>query len=92
MQKIKNYLTKGWPESINKVPSEIKPYYKIRSQITEGTNELIHMGQRIIIIPKSFPNKVLSVIHTGHFGIKECIEKKNFAFIGRESQIRSKIL
>ncbi|KAF2891885.1 hypothetical protein ILUMI_14288 [Ignelater luminosus] len=49
LQKIKNYLINGWPTSINKVPSEIKPYYKIRSDITQGNNDLIYMGRRVII-------------------------------------------
>jgi hypothetical protein len=77
MPKCKKKIFNEGMAGIHKVPSEMKPYYKIRSQITEGTNGLIHMGQRIII-PKSFRNKVLSAIHTGHFGIKKCIEKVKF--------------
>ncbi|KAF2880155.1 hypothetical protein ILUMI_26018 [Ignelater luminosus] len=76
-KKIKHYLINGWPTSINKVPSEIKPYYKIRSDITQGNNDLIYMGRRVII-PKALRTKILSDIHIGHFGVNKCIPKARF--------------
>jgi hypothetical protein len=70
LQRIKHYLVNGWPNSINKVPIELKPYYKIRSDITKGNNDLIYMGPKIII-PKTLRPKILSDIHVGHLGIKK---------------------
>ncbi|KAB0792847.1 hypothetical protein PPYR_14806, partial [Photinus pyralis] len=71
---IKNYINNGWPKSLNKVPSQLKPYYKLRSEITLGSKGLIYMGQRIII-PTEWQNKILSDIHVGHLGIQKCILK-----------------
>jgi hypothetical protein len=77
LQRIKHYLINGWPNSINKVPIELKPYYKIRSDITKGNNDLIYMGPKIII-PKTLRPKILSDIHVGHLGIKKCIQRAKF--------------
>lgn len=74
---IKQYLINGWPQSINKIPLELKPYYKLKSETTQGNNSLIYMGQRVII-PHSLRPKILSDIYVGHFGIKKYIEKTKF--------------
>ena len=71
---IRNYIFTKWPNNINKVPINLKPYYKIRSEITVGPNDLIYFNDRVII-PTSWRNKILNDIHIGHLGINKCILK-----------------
>lgn len=73
---IRKYIHNGWPSHISKVPASIKQYYKLRTEITEGSNTLIYYGQRMII-PESWKQKILKNIHTGHLGIIKCIAKAN---------------
>ncbi|XP_031359175.1 uncharacterized protein K02A2.6-like [Photinus pyralis] len=73
LQSIKKYVVNGWP-SISKIPSNIKPYHKLKAEITLGTNGLIYMSQRVII-PQSWRSKILDDIHTGHLGINKCISR-----------------
>lgn len=80
LKQISIFCKNGWPTSINKVNSNLKPYYKLKAEITHGTNELLYMAQRIII-PNNLRNKILNHIHTGHFGITKCIQKaKNYVY------------
>ncbi|KAF2893713.1 hypothetical protein ILUMI_12461 [Ignelater luminosus] len=74
LKTLKNYIRNGWPKSINKLTTNFKPYYKLRSEITIGANDLIYMNQRIII-PLSWRSKILQDVHTGHLGITKCIQR-----------------
>lgn len=56
LNKIKHYISNGWPSSSKKVSEEIKPYFKMKSEITQGRHGLLYMGQRLII-PKGWEMK-----------------------------------
>lgn len=77
LKAIKRYVVDGWP-NLNKIPSNLKPYYRLKSEITIGTNNLLYMSQRVII-PSLWRNKILDDIHTGHFGIQKCLARAKYA-------------
>ena len=61
---LKDIVHKGWTNSINQVPKEIKPYWSYRDEITieDGT---AMKGQRILI-PLSFQGEVLEQLHAAN--------------------------
>ncbi|GJQ83741.1 hypothetical protein Trydic_g6774 [Trypoxylus dichotomus] len=58
----------------------------LRSEILEMANTLICYAQRIII-PRSWKEKVLKDIHTGHLGITKCIAKANSVYWSNNNDI-----
>lgn len=69
---LRNYIRKGWPNSIKKIPHNVKPYYKFKVEITEGNN-LIYKGQKVII-PAKMRRLILEKIHVGHFSVKNVLQ------------------
>lgn len=77
LTQIKKFIVEGWPEKKNKIPDELKHYYKFRNEITQGMG-LVFKGNKIIIPIKMRP-RMLDNIHKGHFGINKCIQRANTA-------------
>ena len=60
-------VTKCLHENIWTKDSDIKPYFKIKDQLTSKSG--IILNDTKIIIPKSLQKKVLRIAHEGHQGI-----------------------
>ena len=58
----------NWPESIHKVPKEIRNFFTVREDITECDGLLLKGHQ--IIIPEVMKQEMLKVVHEGHLGIE----------------------
>ena len=69
------YCKHGWPEK-NSIESNIRPYWKARSELTVDRNNLLLYGKRIVV-PKSLQRQVLEKIHMGHQGIQRCRLRAN---------------
>ena len=74
LQKIKHYTINGWPNSISKISVNLKHFYKLRSEITVGNNNLLYLNQRLII-PSVSRSLILKNLHTGHVGISKSVVK-----------------
>uniref|UniRef100_A0ABM0M1F2 Uncharacterized protein K02A2.6-like n=1 Tax=Saccoglossus kowalevskii TaxID=10224 RepID=A0ABM0M1F2_SACKO len=62
--------SKGWPDSIKKVLSVLRPYWSVRDDISieDGT---VLTGSRILI-PTALRDDILQQIHKGHLGMEKC--------------------
>ena len=69
LQQLINFTMNGWPSKHN-IPTVVKPYYSLRSEIVyhEG---LLLKGQRIIV-PSALRSKMKEIIHQGHNGMERC--------------------
>ena len=55
----------------NSIESNIRPYWKARSELTVDRNNLLLHG-KCIVVPKSLQQQMLEKIHMGHQGIQRC--------------------
>ncbi len=60
---------RGWPDSIKKVPKELKPYWSIRDELTIEDNILFKSNR--VIIPQAMRKYVLEKVHLSHQGIEK---------------------
>ena len=70
---VKQFIKDGWPTKSKNVPNNIIPYYNLKSFIVEYNN-LIYLNDRLVV-PKSWRNKMLALIHCGHLGITKNIQR-----------------
>ena len=66
---LRNMVWGGWPTTIKKVPSVLRPYWTFRDEITIK-DSLCFKGQRIII-PATIQHDVLSRLHASHQGAEK---------------------
>lgn len=85
-----NFVTNGWPTKKN-VPANMKPYFEYRFDFSIVQNLLLKDTR--IVIPRVLQNELLSLIHTGHFGITKCRRRANGTvwWIGLHSQLEKLI-
>ncbi len=65
LSKVLRYTRQGWPSQI---PSDLKPFYNRKDQISIESNCLI-WGIRVIV-PSTLQQQVLKTLHEGHPGIQ----------------------
>ena len=70
LQKLNEFTINGWPDNKSNVPSELRPYYSLRSEITVA-NGLLFKNDRIIV-PTSMRKEMKEHIHEGHLGQEKC--------------------
>ena len=64
---VKNYVTNGWPDKVNQVESNARPYFRHRQQLSLD-REFLWMGTRLVI-PVVLQNAVIGLLHETHSGI-----------------------
>ena len=69
LQKLKNIIIAGWPDSKDDINTELKPYWSYRDELAV-IDGIIPKG-RYIIIPNSLRQLVLNQLHTNHMGIEK---------------------
>ena len=69
LQKLKNIIIAGWPNSKDEIGEELKPYWSHRDKLV--VIDGIILKGRHIIIPKSLRLRVLNQLHTNHMGIEK---------------------
>lgn len=65
--KLIDFFKKGWPNSISKLPTELRSFYNIKNSIS-FENELLFVDKRIYV-PKFLQNLIISKLHECHFGM-----------------------
>ena len=67
LQKVKDYITNGWPSKVNDVEAEVKPYFSKRYEFT--LNDDCIMWNHRIVIPSQLQGSILSQLHMTHLGV-----------------------
>ena len=67
LQTVKEVMMKGWPNSKQECPKEVKPFWDSRHDITEVGGVLVK-GTRLII-PAKLQKEVLERLHSAHQGM-----------------------
>ena len=67
---LSDFILDGWPCKSNSVPSDLRPYFPFRAQLSVG-NDFIYCGNRIFV-SESCRSEVLSTLHEGHQGTTKC--------------------
>ena len=70
LQILSQQVIQGWPDSIKKIQTAIKPYWTNRDDISIKEGSLL-FGSRIII-PECLRQMQMQEIHNGHLGMEEC--------------------
>ena len=70
---LKHTVQHGWPQSIQDLPPELRPYWTFRDEITLEDGLLIK-GERIII-PSRDQAEILEQLHYGHLGLQKCLHR-----------------
>ena len=63
---LMRFVKGGWPSTIKRVPSPLRPYWSYRDEIS-AEDDVLLKGHRIIV-PASLQSDVLSKLHAGHQG------------------------
>lgn len=66
---VYNYCENGWPNKIQKVPPEVKHFYKFKNELYIDCGLLLKDSK--IVVPSSLRHEMLLLIHEGHFGIEK---------------------
>ncbi len=89
LQKLKQTVKLGWPDTKHKVPDGIRPYWDFRDEIHEA-DDLMFKGNKLII-PKSKQHEMLQQIHGSHLGVQKCKTRARDVLFGQECLHRYKI-
>ena len=70
LQKLKNTVLNGWPESKSQSDPELHGYWNFKEEITVCDDLLLRSDR--LIVPDSLRGEMLSKIHSSHLGIGKC--------------------
>ena len=68
LQKLKEYVTSGWPNTRDEVVHSVKPYFNYCDEISE-LNGILLKGHSAVIVPSNMQPEMRKLLHTGHPGI-----------------------
>ena len=69
LQKLKNIIIAGWPDSKDEISDELKLYWSYRDEL--AVIDGIILKGRYTIIPNTLRLQVLDQLHTNHMGIEK---------------------
>jgi len=73
-RQIMHFVTSGdWPDSIDRLPTSLRPYWDVRGELTVADNVLLR-GHRLVI-PAGQHGRLLQLLHDGHQGIVRCRQR-----------------
>ena len=69
MQAISKYLSHGWPNENHEVETPVRPYYKIRNELSEYEGLILKVSR--IVIPTTLRKRMKQILSVyGHLGIE----------------------
>lgn len=68
MQKLKHYITNGWPDHQRSIPPELHPFFAFRDELVLE-NDIVMKGQRVVV-PEELRSTYIEILHKGHSGIE----------------------
>ena len=69
LHKLRECTIKGWSQSKNEVPHEVRSYWTFRDDM--AMIDGIILNDRLNITPKELQKQVLDQFHSNHMGIKK---------------------
>lgn len=75
LKELTKVIREGWPNSKNSLKECVKPYYKVKSDLTV-VNDVIFKNQQLVI-PKTMRSEMLDRLHYNHMGIKKQASKEH---------------
>ncbi|XP_051784491.1 uncharacterized protein K02A2.6-like [Erpetoichthys calabaricus] len=92
LQKVKTYISKGWPCTSKGLESDVIPYFRIQSELAVK-NELIIRGTHRVIVPLELQSKMIQLAHSTHQGIVRTKQRLRdlYWWPGMDSQVEDAI-
>lgn len=72
MQKLKEYITEGWPKFITDVEEACKIYFKYKDELSTQNGNIFRNGR--ILIPFDMRKNMVKRIHAAHTGIESSLK------------------
>ncbi|KAF6772939.1 hypothetical protein AHF37_12719 [Paragonimus kellicotti] len=73
MEKLEEQIKNGWPDNARQVNEIIRPYFKVRDELTTE-NGLVFRGERLVI-PRAARKVTMQEIHRSHLGVHSCTRR-----------------
>ncbi|KAF7244774.1 hypothetical protein EG68_11367 [Paragonimus skrjabini miyazakii] len=73
MEKLEVQIRNGWPDNVRQVNELIRPYFKVRDELTTE-NGLEFRGERLVI-PRAAKKVTMQEIHRSHIGVRSCTRR-----------------
>ena len=70
---VSKIVNEGWPENIKDCPTEAKPYFTIREELTVVDGVIFKDNK--IVVPSTLRKEMLAKIHESHQGIVRCKQR-----------------
>ncbi|XP_058817136.1 uncharacterized protein K02A2.6-like [Topomyia yanbarensis] len=87
LQAVKDFIRNGWPNSINRVPSVAKIYFKYRNELSTQDGFIFRNDR--IVIPVTLQRCIIDKVHVSHNGIESTLKlaRENVFWPGMSAQI-----
>ncbi|XP_048581589.1 uncharacterized protein K02A2.6-like [Nematostella vectensis] len=88
LQRLKETVLQGWPETKQEADPRVAEYWTYRDEISVY-NGVLYKGERVIV-PSSLRKKLMSRVHASHQGEQACLRRARDALFwpGMSQQIR----
>ncbi|KAF8571273.1 hypothetical protein P879_04681 [Paragonimus westermani] len=88
MQKLMQQIREGWPDNTRSVEEIIRPYFKVRDELTTEDG-VIFRGNRLVI-PRPARRATLQELHRSYLGLNGCVKrgKETVYWPGSTSQVK----
>ena len=73
-QVLLQYVSTGWPQTIQECEPAARSYYSVRHEITCDESGLLYKGLRIII-PRSIRAEIREKLHAAHTGVESTLRR-----------------
>ena len=73
MQSLTQIIVKGWPDTKDDLPLELRPYFDVRDELT-AQDSVFFKGLRCLI-PSSLRPKIRERLHGAHSGTESCLRR-----------------
>ena len=73
LQKVREYVEKGWSTSKQYLPPDVVPYYSLQSEISYQNGLLFKSGR--IVVPQTLREDMTKRLHSSHLGVEGCLRR-----------------
>jgi hypothetical protein len=73
LQKVREYVEKGWSTSKQYLPPDVVPYYSPQSEISYQNGLLFKSGR--IVVPQTLREDMTKRLHSSHLGVEGCLRR-----------------
>ena len=73
LQKVREYVEKGWSTSKQYLPPDVVPYYSLQSEISYQNGLLFKSGR--IVVPQTLREDMTKRLHSSYLGVEGCLRR-----------------